>query len=95
MSISRQDVEQIAHLARLAINEETLSETTRSLTDVLQMVDALQNVDTQGIEPMAHPMDAVQRLRLDEVSEPDQRDRLLENAPLSEQGLFLVPRVVE
>ncbi|MCB1616630.1 MAG: Asp-tRNA(Asn)/Glu-tRNA(Gln) amidotransferase subunit GatC [Pseudomonadales bacterium] len=95
MTISRHDVEQIAHLARLAINEETLNETTRSLGDVLNLVNQLQNADTDGVEPMAHPMDAVQRLREDVVTEHNQQEQLLKNAPLTEQGLFLVPRVVD
>ena len=58
MAIERQQVEQLAHLARIALDESTLSRTTRSLADVLALIDQLQAVDTTGIEPMAHPLDA-------------------------------------
>jgi aspartyl-tRNA(Asn)/glutamyl-tRNA(Gln) amidotransferase subunit C len=63
MAIERQQVEQLAHLARIALDESTLIRTTNSLGDVLALIDQLQAVDTTGIEPMAHPLDAVQRLR--------------------------------
>jgi aspartyl-tRNA(Asn)/glutamyl-tRNA(Gln) amidotransferase subunit C len=95
MAIERQQVEQLAHLARIALDESTLSRTTRSLADVLALIDQLQAVDTTGIEPMAHPLDAVQRLRADIVTEPDQRDVLQAIAPAVQDGLFLVPKVVE
>ena len=95
MAIERQQVEQLAHLARIALDESTLSRTTRSLADVLALIDQLQAVDTTGIEPMAHPLDAVKRLRADIVTEPDQRDVLQAIAPAVQDGLFLVPKVVE
>ena len=95
MAVERQQVEQLAHLARIALDESTLSRTTRSLADVLALIDQLQAVDTTGIEPMAHPLDAVQRLRADIVTEPDQRDVLQAIAPAVQDGLFLVPKVVE
>ena len=95
MAIERQQVEQLAHLARIALDESTLSRTTRSLADVLALIDQLQAVDTTGIEPMAHPLDAVQRLRADIVTGPDQRDVLQAIAPAVQDGLFLVPKVVE
>ena len=95
MAIERQQVEQLAHLARIALDESTLSRTTRSLADVLALIDQLQAVDTTGIEPMAHPLDAVQRLRADIVTEPDQRDVLQAIAPAVQDGLFLGPKVVE
>ncbi|MBK8289335.1 MAG: Asp-tRNA(Asn)/Glu-tRNA(Gln) amidotransferase subunit GatC [Cellvibrionales bacterium] len=95
MAIERQQVEQLAHLARIALDESTLSRTTRSLADVLALIDQLQAVDTTGIEPMAHPLDAVQRLRADIVTEPDQRDVLQAIAPAVQDGLFLVPKVIE
>jgi aspartyl-tRNA(Asn)/glutamyl-tRNA(Gln) amidotransferase subunit C len=95
MAIERQQVEQLAHLARIALDESTLARTTRSLGDVLALIDQLQAVDTAGIDPMAHPLDAVQRLRADEVSEPDQREVLQAIAPSVQDGLFLVPKVIE
>ena len=95
MSIERQEVEQLARLARLSLDESTVARTTASLGDVLKLIDQLQAIDTQGVAPMAHPLDAVQRLRADVVTEPNQREALLALAPAAEDGLFLVPKVIE
>jgi aspartyl-tRNA(Asn)/glutamyl-tRNA(Gln) amidotransferase subunit C len=95
MAIERQQVEQLARLARIALDESTLARTTSSLGDVLTLIDQLQAVDTSSVEPMAHPLDAIQRLRLDVVTEPDQRTALQANAPAVQDGLFLVPKVIE
>lgn len=95
MAIERQQVEQLARLARIALDESTLARTTQSLGDVLALIDQLQAADTAGIEPMAHPLDAVQRLRPDVVTEPDQRAALQAMAPAVQDGLFLVPKVIE
>ncbi|MDF2182224.1 Asp-tRNA(Asn)/Glu-tRNA(Gln) amidotransferase subunit GatC [Neptuniibacter sp. CAU 1671] len=95
MSLDRSDVEKIAHLARLQIAEQDIPQYTENLTNILQLVDQLQAVNTTGVEPMAHPLDAVQRLRADDVTELDQRTQLQAHAPAVEEGLFLVPRVIE
>ena len=95
MSLDRSDVERIAHLARLAMNETEVPEYTESLNSILTLIDQLQATSTEGVEPLAHPMDAVQRLRADEVSEPNQREALQACAPAVENGLFLVPKVIE
>lgn len=95
MSLSRNDVEKIAHLARLAIDEADIDGYATDLSNILTLVDQLEAVDTSGIQPMAHPQDAVQRLRPDEVTETDQRDHFQEHAPKVENGLFLVPKVIE
>lgn len=98
MAISRADVEKAAHLARIAITEDSIAPTTERLSNVLAMVDQLQAVDTTGIEPLAHPLDTVQRLRDDVVTETNQRDLLMENAKRNgnvQDGLFLVPKVIE
>ncbi len=95
MSLSRTDVEKIAHLARLAIDEADIDGYARELSNILDLVDQMNAVDTGGIQPMAHPQDAVQRLRPDEVTETDQRDHFQEQAPNVENGLFLVPKVIE
>ena len=95
MAIERQQVEQLARLARIALDESILARTTQSLGDVLALIDQLQAVDTAGLDPRAHPLDAVQRLRADEVSEPDQRAALQAIAPAVQDGLFLVPKVIE
>lgn len=95
MSIDRAEIAKLAQLARIAINEENVAATTRSIGEVLELVDQLQAVDTTGVEPMAHPLDTAQRLRADVVTESDQRQRMQSLAPATEDGLYLVPRVVE
>ncbi len=95
MSIEYSGVAQLARLARIALDESTLMRTTQSLGDVLALIDQLQAVDTVGISPMAHPLDAVQRLRADVVTEINHREALQAIAPAVQDGLFLVPRVIE
>ena len=95
MTIERSDIEKLAELARIEISEEQITSTTSSIADVLALVDQLQAADTGGVEPMAHPLDAVQRLRPDEVTEGDRRDAFQAIAPATEAGLYLVPRVIE
>ncbi len=89
------DIQNIAHLARIDINASVAEETATSINDVLKLVDQLKSVDTEGVTPMAHPLDAIQRLRADEVSEHDVRDKFLGIAPETEDGLYLVPKVID
>jgi aspartyl-tRNA(Asn)/glutamyl-tRNA(Gln) amidotransferase subunit C len=95
MALERSDVEKIAHLARLGLNESDLPRTTDALNSILGLVDRMQAVDTTGIEPLAHPLEASQRLRADQVTEHNQRDRYQAIAPAVENGLYLVPKVIE
>ncbi|QKX17510.1 Asp-tRNA(Asn)/Glu-tRNA(Gln) amidotransferase subunit GatC [Microbulbifer sp. YPW1] len=95
MAVDAQTVEKLAELARIAISEETIDEVSNRLGDVLQLVDQLQAVNTDGVEPMAHPLDAVQVLRKDEVTEPNRREEFLALAPQTEAGLYLVPKVID
>jgi aspartyl-tRNA(Asn)/glutamyl-tRNA(Gln) amidotransferase subunit C len=95
MSLDRSDVEQIAHLARLQIDAADIDNYSQSINSILSLVDQMQATNTEGIEPLAHPLDAVQRLRRDEVTEPNQREALQAIAPAVENGLFLVPKVIE
>ncbi|GGK80872.1 Asp-tRNA(Asn)/Glu-tRNA(Gln) amidotransferase subunit GatC [Amphritea balenae] len=95
MALDRSDVEKIAHLARLQIAEQDVQEYAENLTSILDLVDQMQAVDTSAVAPMAHPLDAVQRLRIDEVTEGNQRDNLQTVAPAVEAGLFQVPKVIE
>lgn len=95
MSLSSEDVKTIAHLARIALDESARERIAGDLNTVLELVEDLQAVDTSGIEPMAHPFDAVLRLRGDTVSEVDERDALQAPAPETADGYFIVPRVVE
>ena len=95
MSLERSDVEKIAHLARLEISESDVPEYARNLSNILDLVAQMDSVDTDNVAPMAHPMEMVQRLREDAVTETDQRDHFQEIAPATENGLYLVPKVIE
>jgi aspartyl-tRNA(Asn)/glutamyl-tRNA(Gln) amidotransferase subunit C len=95
MSLTRDDVYRIAHLARIEINEAQANATLAQLNDIFAMIEKMQRVNTDGIEPMSHPLGGSQRLREDRVTEQDQRAASLRNAPAQADGLFLVPRVVE
>jgi aspartyl-tRNA(Asn)/glutamyl-tRNA(Gln) amidotransferase subunit C len=95
MSIERQEIEKLATLSRIAIGEDTITEVSQRLSSVLELVDQLQAGNTDGVEAMSHPMKATQRLREDEVSEINQREAFQAIAPDTEEGLFLVPKVIE
>ncbi len=95
MALDKSDVENIAHLARLAIGEEDVPAYAENLSNILTLVEQMNSVDTSGVTPMAHPLDMAQRLREDVVSEENQREHLQQHAPAVENGLFLVPKVIE
>ena len=96
MSLTRQDVEKIAHLARLSITEQEMPVYVHSLSSIVNFVDELSRVDTKGVLPMAHPLDGQhQRLRADLVSESDNHEKYQQNAPAVTAGLYVVPRVIE
>ena len=95
MALGKEEVEQIAHLARVAVDADDIPEYARNLSDILDFVEQMNAVDTADVEPMAHPLDMAQRLREDEVSEPDQRERFQAIAPAVEAGLYLVPKVID
>lgn len=95
MSIDRADIEKLGELARIHISDENAQASAKSINDVLAMVDQLQAIDTTNIEPLASPLGARQRLRLDEVSESNRRDAFQAIAPATEEGLYLVPKVIE
>lgn len=88
-------VQHIAKLARIELDETHTPTIQKELSSILDMVEQMQAIDTDGIQPMSHPMDATQRLRTDVVTEPNQRDALMANAPEQQDGLFIVPKVVE
>jgi aspartyl-tRNA(Asn)/glutamyl-tRNA(Gln) amidotransferase subunit C len=99
MSLTLPEVQRIAHLARLEINDAEAETARGQLNDIFRLIEVMQAVNTQGVEPMAHAQDVAQRLRADVVTHEDAdgrlRDRYLENAPEAEAGLYLVPRVIE
>lgn len=95
MALTSADIEKIAHLARLAISEQDVKGYAENLSSILQFMEQMNAVVTAGVVPMAHPLDAPQRLRPDEVTEADQRELFQAGAPLVEAGLYLVPKVIE
>jgi len=95
MSISTDEVLKIANLARLKINQEEVEQYATDLSSIINLVEQMNAVDTKDILPMAHPLDATQRLREDSVTEENQRDKFQIIAPAAEQGLYLVPKVIE
>ena len=95
MSLSLADVEKVARLARLAMNDQELQAAQAQLNNIFGLIAEMQAVDTQGIEPMSHAQDLAQRLREDKVTETDQREAFQAIAPQVEQGLYLVPQVIE
>ncbi len=95
MSISKAEVLKVAHLARLAIPEERLEGYTHTISDILDLVAQMNAVNTDDVLPLSNPLDAVQWLRVDKVTETDQRELYQSVAPLIEEGLYLVPKVIE
>ena len=94
MSLDRADVEKIAYLARLRVSSEELDSVAGDLSNILDLVEQMDTVDTGDVTPMAHPLHMAQRLRPDEITETDQRDHFQSIAPATENGLYLVPRVI-
>ncbi len=95
MALTAEQVARIAHLARLQLPVDEQNRVTDSLNNILGLIDQLQAADTTGIEPMAHPLDAVQPLRADVVTETNRRETYQQIAPAVQDGCYLVPRVVE
>jgi aspartyl-tRNA(Asn)/glutamyl-tRNA(Gln) amidotransferase subunit C len=95
MGLDSADVLKIADLAQLAVTDEEAAGLVTDLSNILDLVAQMSAVDTAGVEPLAHPLEMGQRLRPDEVREPNRREDFQAIAPLTEQGLYLVPRVIE
>ena len=95
MSLIRAEVEKIAWLARLSLDDSDIPDYTRQLSRILDLVDQLDTVDTTDIEPLAHPLELTARLREDRITEQNQRERFQRIAPRVEAGLYLVPKVIE
>jgi aspartyl-tRNA(Asn)/glutamyl-tRNA(Gln) amidotransferase subunit C len=95
MSLDKDQVQHIAMLARLRVADDESADTVEKLSRIVDFVDRLSQADTDGVVPMAHPLDAVQRLRPDAVTEANQRAHLQKNAPSVADGFYLVPKVIE
>ena len=95
MSIESESIPDIAHLARLHLSGDDVRRYTRELSAILAFIEQMNEVDTAGVIPMAHPLDMTQPLRADAVTESDLRDEFQANAPAVREGLYIVPRVIE
>lgn len=95
MSLTDDQITQVAHLARLELKPEQVGKYARELSNILEMVGRLSRAETSNTEPMAHPLDMSQRLRPDAVTEPDRRQALQAHAPAVQHGLYIVPKVIE
>ena len=95
MSLDLDQIRRIARLARIAVSDADALATAEQLNGVLGLIEEMQAVDTSGIEPMSHAIDLQQRLREDAVTESDQRADFQAVAPAVENGLYLVPKVIE
>ncbi len=95
MSLTTTDVQKVARLARLAMNDQEIESARQQLSGIFDLISEMQAVDTSGIEPMSHAQDLSQRLREDSVTETDQREAFQIIAPQVENGLYLVPKVIE
>ena len=95
MSLTKDQVQHIASLARLKLDDAEFDDVVDKLSRIVDFVDRLQAAPTDDVLPMAHPLDMVQRLRVDQVTEQNERDELQKNAPSVENGYYLVPRVIE
>ena len=95
MSLGKTEVEYISRLAAIAVDEQQVDEVAGKLSNILDLFSQMEAADTEGVEPMAHPLDQVQRLRPDVVTATNQREKLQTVAPAVDGGLYLVPQVIE
>ncbi|HZP93313.1 MAG TPA: Asp-tRNA(Asn)/Glu-tRNA(Gln) amidotransferase subunit GatC [Burkholderiales bacterium] len=95
MSLTLDDVQRIAHLSRIEVTDADARQILDQLNDIFALIAQMQAVDTAGIEPLSHPLGGSQRLREDAVTETDSREANMRNAPAQQDGLFLVPKVIE
>ena len=96
MPLERSEVEKIAHLARLELNQDEVQHFVQDLSKVLELIEQMNGADTGDVPPMAHPLESMtQRMREDSVTETNQRDLLQQGAPALEAGLYLVPKVID
>ena len=95
MSLSTQEVQSVAHLARLGISEQETQDLSSQLSKVFDLIDDLDKTNTDNIEPMAHPLGMSQRLREDKIVETDNRLEFQKIAPKTDQNMYLVPKVID
>ena len=95
MSINKDQIKYLSLLSRMDIQESEINDVEEKLTKIIDFVDQLQSIDTDEIQPMAHPLNQSQRLRADKVVEENFRDKIQKNAKSTERGMYIVPKVIE
>ena len=95
MSINKDQIKYLSLLSRMDIQESEISDVEEKLTKIIDFVDQLQSIDTDEIEPMAHPLNQSQRLRVDKIVEENNRDKIQKNTKSTERGMYIVPKVIE
>ena len=95
MALSTEDVLNIANLAKLQVNEDEVDQYKQDLSRILEFVEQMNQADVDNIAPMAHPQEMMQPLREDAITETDQREKFQQIAPATQDGLYLVPKVIE
>ena len=95
MALSKDDVLNIANLAKLQVNEDEVERYKQDLSRILEFVEQMNQADVDNIAPMAHPQEMMQPLREDAITESDQREKFQQIAPATQDGLYLVPKVIE
>ena len=95
MSINKDQIKYLSLLSRMDIQESEINDVEEKLTKIIDFVDQLQSIDTDEIEPMAHPLNQSQRLRTDKVIEENNRDKIQKNTESTERGMYIVPKVIE
>ncbi len=95
MSINKDQIKYLSLLSRMDIQESEISDVEEKLTKIIDFVDQLQSIDTDEIQPMAHPLNQSQRLRADKVVEGNNRDKIQKNTKSTERGMYIVPKVIE
>ena len=95
MSINKDQIKYLSLLSRMDIQESEINDVEEKLTKIIDFVDQLQSIDTDEIEPMAHPLNQSQRLRADKVVEENNRDKIQKNSKSIERGMYIVPKVIE
>jgi len=95
LSINKDQIKYLSLLSRMDIQESEINDVEEKLTKIIDFVDQLQSIDTDEIEPMAHPLNQSQRLRVDKVVEENNRDKIQKNTESTERGMYIVPKVIE
>ena len=95
MSINEDEIKYLSLLSRMDIDKNEIKDVEEKLSKIIDFVDQLQTISTDDIEPMAHPLNQSQRLRMDQVTETNDRENIQKNAQQIEKGMYLVPKVID